>query len=59
LYHARGSLLEVETQVLLAEQLQYLSLDKGKDLLDRTASVARALNALINAFRRESNVTND
>ncbi len=57
LFHARGSVLEVETQVLLAERLEYISKDKGKALLDRTASVARSLNALINAFKRES--TND
>jgi four helix bundle protein len=59
LFHARGSVLEVETQGMLAERLEYLSQDKGKALLDRTASVARSLNALINAFRREALATND
>ncbi len=54
LFHARGSVLEVETQVMLAERLEYLSKGQGKALLDRTASVARSLNALINAFKRES-----
>lgn len=57
--HTSRSVLEVETQVMLAEQLKYLSEDKRKALLDRTASVARSLNALINAFKREPNVTND
>jgi four helix bundle protein len=35
LYHARGSLLEVQTQVLLAEQLEYLSAQEAKKLLER------------------------
>jgi four helix bundle protein len=53
LLHARGSLLELETQIMLAEQLQYISAENSSALQDQTTSIARGLNALINAFRRQ------
>lgn len=49
LYHARGSLLEVETQVMLAARLHYIDGDWCQDLLRHTATIARDLNALIRA----------
>lgn len=33
LLHARGSLLEVQTQVMIAQELQYLSVEDSKRLL--------------------------
>ncbi len=53
LFNARGSLLELETQIMLAEQLQYVSAEKSTALQGQTTSIARGLNALINAFRRQ------
>jgi four helix bundle protein len=50
LYHARGSLLEVETQILISSQLKYLSEQEADHLLNKAGAVARSLNALINAL---------
>jgi len=51
LFHARGSLLELETQILIARRLQYLPEDKAGELCCHAASIGRGLNALINRFR--------
>ena len=44
---ARGSLLEVETQVLIAGELNYLNDSKLKILLEQTQEILRILNGLI------------
>ncbi len=51
LFHARGSLLEVQTQLLIAEELQYLSKEKAENLLGLAEGVGRALSGLINSLR--------
>ena len=51
LLHARGSLLELQTQVLIAGRLQYLSEQKAAEMCRRSESIGRGLNALINRFR--------
>ncbi len=51
LFHARGSLLELETQIMLAQHLQYLSEQESNDLLRGTAAVGSALTGLINSLR--------
>ncbi len=43
---ARGSLTEVETQLEIARNLNYLPEDKARELLDRASEVARMLNGL-------------
>ena len=48
---ARGSLLEVETQVLIAADLNYLSSDEAHDLETRTQEVLRIINALMNSLK--------
>ena len=53
LYHARGSLLEVQTQVLLAEELEYLSAQEAKKLLERASKVGSSLTGLINSISPE------
>jgi len=50
LFHARGSLLELQTQLLIAEDLQYLSTEEAQRLLTRAESVGRALGGLINSL---------
>ena len=45
--HARGSLLEVETQILIAGRLHYLSEEQSGGLLKLSAEVGRILNGLI------------
>jgi len=51
LFHARGSLLELQTQLLIAKRLQYLSEEKADKLVGRGNGIGRGLNALINRFR--------
>jgi four helix bundle protein len=51
LFHARGSLLELQTQLLIARRLQYLSGEKAEELNRRGDGIGRGLNALINKFR--------
>jgi four helix bundle protein len=54
LFHARGSLLEVQTQLLIAEELQYLSNDEAQRLLAAAEGVGRALSGLINSMRPQA-----
>ncbi len=49
LFHARGSLLELQTQVLLASELHYIE-ELELSLLVAIDSVGRSLNALINSL---------
>jgi four helix bundle protein len=51
LLHARGSLLELETQLLIAEELQYISKENSQGLLNLAENVGRALNGLFNSLR--------
>jgi four helix bundle protein len=52
LYHARGSLLEVETQVILAARLDYLSRESATDLFKAARRTGRPLNGLIRHLER-------
>jgi four helix bundle protein len=49
--HARGSLLELETQVLIAQRLQYLTPPRADNLLRTSNELGRMLNALIQSIR--------
>ena len=50
LLHARGSLLELQTQLLIAEELQYVGKEEALRLLRLAEAVGRALNGLINSM---------
>jgi four helix bundle protein len=50
LLHARSSLLELQTQLLIAEELQYLSQEDAQRLLAKCEGVGRALSGLINSI---------
>jgi four helix bundle protein len=50
--HARGSLMEVETYILLAQELGYLERDQSESLLAGSAEVGRILNGLLNSLGR-------
>jgi len=54
LVQARGSLYELETQVLIATDLKYLSEAESKKLLDSSDEVAKLLNGLIRSLREKS-----
>ncbi|HYE24591.1 MAG TPA: four helix bundle protein [Clostridia bacterium] len=51
LFRARGSLLELETQILIASRLGYLGTETQNQILEESAVLGRGLNALINAFQ--------
>jgi four helix bundle protein len=53
LLHARGSLLEVQTQVMIAKELQYISGEEAAGILASADSICRSLNALINSLREK------
>ena len=50
LLHARGSLLELQTQLLIAEELQYIGKEEAERLLRLAEGVGRALSGLINSM---------
>ena len=54
LYYARGSLFEVETQILLSHQLQYISEAETADAQQLITPVARSLAGLINSLDHQA-----
>jgi len=51
---AYGSLREIETQIIIAERLGYLSEDKAQAILDLSGEVGRLINGLSNSLRRRT-----
>ena len=51
LSHARGSLVEVETQVTMAQNLGYLGPNQTRPLLDKTSELGKVLNGLIASIK--------
>jgi len=48
---ARGALVEVETQLIISQNLGYFDIEQGQKLLDRAAEVGKILNGLVAAIR--------
>lgn len=51
LLHARGSLLELQTQIVIAQGLEYLTPEQGENLTRLGDDLGRGLNGLIQAVR--------
>lgn len=51
LYHARGSLLELQTQLSIARDLDYIDIAAFKSLESQTEELGRILNGLITRFQ--------
>jgi len=51
LHIARGSLLELETHVIIAQKLGYLSNDQLNELTGSIEGIAKMLNRLINTLK--------
>jgi four helix bundle protein len=51
LFRARGSLLELETQITIGQGLGYLELQDGRRLTSLAAEVGRMLNGMLNTFQ--------
>jgi len=56
LYRARGSLLELETQLFIARELQYLEPLAFRRMKDRTNELGRILNGLTKSVLDSRNV---
>jgi four helix bundle protein len=52
LTRARGSLVEVETQLIIAQNLRYFSPEYRKKLLDNASELGRILNGLIGSIKK-------
>jgi len=52
LRHTRGSLAEIETQVLIAQQRQYLSSETATKLSQKLDELGRILSGLINSLNK-------
>src|SRR5690348_13664063 len=50
LFHARGSLLELQTQVMIAQRLNYPTEHQSRAFLDHAARIGRSLTGLINSL---------
>ena len=48
--HARGSVFELESQVLILRNLAYLNMEEGESLLERIAELGRVLNGLLKSL---------
>lgn len=55
LFQARGSLLELETQLEIANELSYLPAGQTASLLEQMKTVGRSLTGLINALSKTKN----
>lgn len=51
LSHARGSLLELETQLFIAARLGYVNQERSEFLAGRTEQLSKTLNALLTRVR--------
>jgi len=49
---SRGSLVEIETQLMIAQSLGYLSAKQSRKLLDEAAKLGRILNGLIASIKQ-------
>ena len=50
LLHARGSLMELETQILLANKLEYVSAEQATELQGLATRVGKSLAGLLNSL---------
>jgi four helix bundle protein len=51
LRQASGSLMELETQVMIAERLSYVSSEQKASILSASAELGRILNGLLNSLK--------
>ena len=54
LHHSRGSLAEVETQIIIAQNLGYLSNKETEQVIDMTSEIGRLLHGLITSIKKKS-----
>ncbi len=54
LRHSRGSLAELETQLMIAQRRNYLPESQATDLLKRADDVSRIMSGLINSLKEKT-----
>lgn len=54
LHIVRGSLQEMETQLLLAQQLNFLSVQESESVLTQSSEVSRLISGLISSLKNRS-----
>src|SRR5271166_4739089 len=54
LKQASGSLMEVETQIMIAERLCYVSPETAEQVLGSAAELGKVLNGLMNSLQRDN-----
>ena len=57
LCHARGSLFELETQIVIARKLSYITPEVEKQATSKVTEVARILNGLLTSLGISSRKT--
>lgn len=53
--HALGSLMEIETQIQIARNLDFIDAKTFAEVLKRTAEIGKMLNALIRSLSNTNN----
>jgi four helix bundle protein len=53
LCHARGSLYEVETQIVISRKLGYITVEQQESLLHTLSELGRILNGLITSLQQK------
>jgi four helix bundle protein len=53
LFNARGSLMELETQIDIAQSLQYMNEESAEQLRGQATKVGKSLSGLINALTKQ------
>ena len=48
--HALGSVVEVETQILISQRLAYIDSRKSNELLERTTEIGKIVNGLLRSL---------
>ena len=52
---ARGSLVEVETEIMIAQNLEYLSAEQSQQLLSKASELGKILSGLASSIRQRHN----
>ena len=55
--HARGSVFELESQIIIARNLGYLDEESAQALLSRITEVGRVINGLLSSLDRAANAS--
>lgn len=52
--HALGSLMEIETQIVISERLEYIEKSESDRMMERTAEVGKIIRGLLKSLKAEA-----